>query len=592
MEFKVTDKLSFNDRILPPTSCSFVENKQFPMSYFVELHNVVKSYGVHNYRGARIPLPHNNINVDSFRSYLTKYRYPHLHILQFVQFGFPLGLWTDAFLEPSDKNHSSSYSYHTYVDRFIESELENLGVTGPFESSPWEEVMVSPMMTSHKKPNSRRTVFDASFGLYSLNKNTPLKAYHDTEYEFSFPKIDQFADKIAQLGPGCFLWKRDLSRFFLQLKVDPYEYDRLGFVWRAKLFLFVSFVWGCRHAGYAGQWLTTAVAFILANIGLELTGLLYHCLNYADDFAGAEETFDRAQLSFSTLGDLLVDIGLTESKSKASPPATTMTYLGVSFNTIDMCLHVDPDKMIELKTELHKWSRKTVAKKCELQSILGKLLWVSRAVRFSRVFVSRIIAEVRKLKKQSDKSTLSLDIRKDFLWWDRFMEVFSGVEIIPAPTASLAVYGDACVQGGGSWYPVVGEYFSLCFPDYMCSPDVPIHIKEFIVVILCIRLWGPQWSGQRVIIYCDNDAVCDCVTYQKPKDVKLQQLLRECLYWVCKYNFFPIMQKIASKDNNIADFISRVYLKNDIDRYFESCGYSNQSPVDIPLDWFSFKAEW
>ena len=364
MEFKVTDKLSFNDRILPPTSCSFVENKQFPMSYFVELHNVVKSYGVHNYRGARIPLPHNNINVDSFRSYLTKYRYPHLHILQFVQFGFPLGLWTDAFLEPSDKNHSSSYSYHTYVDRFIESELENLGVTGPFESSPWEEVMVSPMMTSHKKPNSRRTVFDASFGLYSLNKNTPLKAYHDTEYEFSFPKIDQFADKIAQLGPGCFLWKRDLSRFFLQLKVDPYEYDRLGFVWRAKLFLFVSFVWGCRHAGYAGQWLTTAVAFILANIGLELTGLLFHCLNYADDFAGAEETFDRAQLSFSTLGDLLVDIGLTESKSKASPPATTMTYLGVSFNTIDMCLHVDPDKMIELKTELHKWSRKTVAKKC------------------------------------------------------------------------------------------------------------------------------------------------------------------------------------------------------------------------------------
>ena len=592
MEFKVTDKLSFNDRILPPTSCSFVENKQFPMSYFVELHNVVKSYGVHNYRGARIPLPHNNINVDSFRSYLTKYRYPHLHILQFVQFGFLLGLWTDAFLEPSDKNHSSSYSYHTYVDRFIESELENLGVTGPFESSPWEEVMVSPMMTSHKKPNSRRTVFDASFGLYSLNKNTPLKAYHDTEYEFSFPKIDQFADKIAQLGPGCFLWKRDLSRFFLQLKVDPYEYDRLGFVWRAKLFLFVSFVWGCRHAGYAGQWLTTAVAFILANIGLELTGLLFHCLNYADDFAGAEETFDRAQLSFSTLGDLLVDIGLTESKSKASPPATTMTYLGVSFNTIDMCLHVDPDKMIELKTELHKWSRKTVAKKCELQSILGKLLWVSRAVRFSRVFVSRIIAEVRKLKKQSDKSTLSLDIRKDFLWWDRFMEVFSGVEIIPAPTASLAVYGDACVQGGGSWYPVVGEYFSLCFPDYMCSPDVPIHIKEFIVVILCIRLWGPQWSGQRVIIYCDNDAVCDCVTYQKPKDVKLQQLLRECLYWVCKYNFFPIMQKIASKDNNIADFISRVYLKNDIDRYFESCGYSNQSPVDIPLDWFSFKAEW
>ena len=592
VDFQVTDKLVFKDRILPSTSCLFKENEHFPMSYFVNLHNVVKSYGVHNYRGARIPLAHNNINVDTFRSYLTKYSYPHLHILQFVQFGFPLGLWSDAFLEPSVKNHSSAYSYYKSVDKFVESELDKLGVTGPFETSPWDGVMVSPMMTAHKKPNSRRTVFDASFGLYSLNKNTPEKAYHDTEYEFSFPKIDQFADIIAQLGPGCFMFKRDLSRFFLQLKVDPFEYDKLGFCWRAKLFLFVSFVWGCRHAGYAGQWLTTAVAFILAHMGLELTGFLFNCLNYADDFAGAESSFDRAQLSYSTLGKLLTDIGLSESKSKASPPATKMTYLGVAFNTIDMCIHVDGDKIIELKSELQKWSRKTVAKKCELQSILGKLLWVSRAVRFSRVFVSRIIAEVRKLKKQSDKSTLSLEIRKDFLWWDKFLVEFSGVEIIPAPTVSLAVYGDACVQGGGSWYPAVGEYFSLRFPEYMCSPDVAIHIKEFIVVLLCIRLWGPHWSGQKVVIYCDNDAVCDTCTYQKPKDVKMQQLLREFLYWVCKFNFFPIMQKIASKENHVADYISRVYTKNLIDKYFESYGYVNQTSVNIPLDWFSFKAEW
>ena len=43
--------------------------------------------------------------------------------------------------------------------------------------------MISPLMTSPKKPNSRRAVFDASFGLYSLNKNTPERAYHETEYK-------------------------------------------------------------------------------------------------------------------------------------------------------------------------------------------------------------------------------------------------------------------------------------------------------------------------------------------------------------------------------------------------------------------------
>ena len=211
------------------------------------------------------------------------------------------------------------------------------------------------------------------------------------------------ADKISELGPGCYLWKRDLSRFFLQLKIDPLEYDKLGFIWRSKLYLFVSFVWGCRHAGYVGQWLTTAVAYILAKLGVELSDVEFFVLNYADDFAGAEPTIKRATMSFNALGSLLRDINLIESVSKACPPSTKMTYLGVSFDTVEMTLSVDKDKIVELKAELVKWVRKTTAKKCELQRILGKLLWVSKTLRFSRVFVARIICEVRKLQKQSEK---------------------------------------------------------------------------------------------------------------------------------------------------------------------------------------------
>ena len=113
-----------------------------------------------------------------------------------------------------------------------------------------------------------------------------------------------------------------------------------------------------------------------------------------------------------------------------------MTFLGVSFNTVDMCMHVDQDKIVELKSELIKWSRKTVAKKSELQSILGQLNWVSKTVRFSCVFVFWIIAEVR---KQSEKTVLSRDIRKDFVWWQKFMEHFSGVEMIVPTTVCLSV---------------------------------------------------------------------------------------------------------------------------------------------------------
>ena len=591
-EVQITDSLKFMDRLLPRTDSIFAEHSVFNRAYFLDLHRTVKLYDTNNYRGARIPLQHNNILVESFRSYLIKFAYPHMHIMQFVEYGFPLGLWSDAYLEPATRNHSSAYSYYSYLDKFVESELSDLGLTGPFSSAPWDNVMISPMMTSHKKPSSRRPVFDASFGLYSLNKNTPEKSYHESEYEFHFPKIDNLADIIANLGSGCYLWKRDLSRFFLQLKIDPIEYDKLGFIWREKLFFFVSFVWGCRHAGYAGQWLTSAVAFIHSHMGLELISSMFHILNYADDFAGCELEFSRSKLSFDTLGQLLLDIGLKESKSKASPPSTLMTYLGVSFNTIDMCMHVDKDKIIELKHELSRWSRKTVAKKCELQSILGKLLWVSRTVRFSRVFVCRIIAELRKLSKQSEKTTLSRDIRKDFLWWDKFLEVFSGVELIISPSVCLSVLGDAFPQGGGSWNPNLSEYFSMPFPGYLCSADTPIHIKEFIVVLLCVRMWGPSWAGQRILIFCDNTSVCETCTNQKPKDLGMQQLLREFLFWVCKFNFCPVLEKIGTKENYIADFLSRNHDVSDIDDYFEKNGFPAQKKVFIPIEWFSFQAEW
>ena len=153
MTVKVTETLFFIDRILPPIA-SFAEHESFTMSYFVQLHKSVKAYNVHNYQGARIPLKHNNIKVDIFRSYLSKFNYPHIHILQFVEFGFPLGLWTDAYLEPCKRNHSSAYSFYTFLDEFINSEISKVGLTGPFDKAPFDPSMLSPLMTARKKPTA------------------------------------------------------------------------------------------------------------------------------------------------------------------------------------------------------------------------------------------------------------------------------------------------------------------------------------------------------------------------------------------------------------------------------------------------------
>ena len=94
------------------------------------------------------------------------------------------------------------------------------------------------------------------------------------------------------------------------------------------------------------------------------------------------------------------------------------------------------------------------------------------------------------------------------------------------------------------------------------------------------------------MIFCDNDAVCDTIHHKKPKDQTMQQLLREFLYWVCRYNFTPVVEKIGTKDNFVADFISRNTISSDIASFFESHGYPTQTKVEIPNDWFNYHADW
>ena len=72
----------------------------------------------------------------------------------------------------------------------------------------------------------------------------------------------------------------------------------------------------------------------------------------------------------------------------------------------------------------------------------------------------------------------------------------------------------------------------------------------------------------------------------------MQKLLREFLYFVCKFNFHPLVSKIGSKENEVADFLSRVYDATLIDDHFESLGYKDQKKLDIPADWFLCKADW
>ena len=126
----------------------------------------------------------------------------------------------------------------------------------------------------------------------------------------------------------------------------------------------------------------------------------------------------------------------------------------------------------------------------------------------------------------------------------------------------------------------------------MQSADVPIHLKEFLTLIISVRLWGQKWSGLRVALHCDNSSVVQTINHQKPKDPLMQQCLREFLFQVTTLKFEPVMVRIPTEDNFMADFISRNHRVEDIKEKFSQYGVKKIEFVTVPDELFIFTADW
>ena len=605
---------TFYDKVLPAPSIALKVNDLFTPDYFVALHNITAAAGLRsdgsaypeftpNHLGARMTLPHSKLNLEKWRHYLIGY--DKIEICQMLEFGFPIGIDAGQELECKTRNHGSSYMWYSYVDKFITKEVVEGGIAGPYNIAPWKDFVISPLMTAHKKPRGRRTVFDATYGDHSVNNATPGNHYMGETTEYCYPKVEDYRLLVLKEGQGCFMWKRDLARYFLQLPMDPVDYSKVGMVWRGLLFFFIALAFGLRHSGLNGQRVTDAVAWILRGLGLEShEERAYNVENYVDDMGGVEATLARATAAFNTLGQLLVDLGLVESKEKAEAPTTTITYLGVEFDSNTMEMRVPADKLEEIKSEITRWLRKKMITKKELQSLLGKLFWVGKVVKHSRVFLGRMLEQLRTMTKMKDSKKVKLteDTRKDILWWFNFLDHYNGIEIItnedPIPlsyhqlldTPHDICAGDATPVGGGAWHGY--EYWCDLLPEGLQDPSIPIHVKEFWVLIVSAKLWGETWTGRPIVLYCDNDAVCDVVVHKKPRDPVMLSLLREFLLVVVTRKFYPVIRKISSSDNHIADFISRSFDTTTAQQMFAESGLGKMQQVMPKRKYFEFTATW
>ena len=159
--------------------------------------------------------------------------------------------------------------------------------------------------------------------------------------------------------------------------------------------------------------------------------------------------------------------------------------------------------------------------KRQLQSLLGKLLYITKCVRISRPFLNRMLDLLRASDKVN-KISLSVEFKRDLNWFLHFLPKFNGKAFISHRQITEEIEPDASLQGlGARWGHQV---YTLAIP--LGYNDLSIVHFEMLNILVAVRTWGQQWCGKAVRIACDYQPVVSVLNSGKTRDLTLAAIAR------------------------------------------------------------------
>lgn len=283
---------------------------------FAQLYDAVKSHQVPNFVHW-IPVS-SGLNVQNWVTLLSQYH--DNEICHFLQFGWPLGFYSDIIPTSVNKNHPSALAHPEHIQEFIKTEVTFGALVGPINCSPFTPwFRLSPLMTRPKKGSTqRRVIVDLSYpeGI-AVNSGINIQDYLGRDISYTLPTVTDLISKLQVEGKGAVVWKADLARAYRQLRADPLDAPLLGIKHDHSIYIDRCPPFGCRSSSAACQRVANALVYILASNS-------HHCLAYLDDFAGCDSNINKATAGFNAFIALTNHLGLQLSEKKCMPPSTSV----------------------------------------------------------------------------------------------------------------------------------------------------------------------------------------------------------------------------------------------------------------------------
>ena len=233
------------------------------------------------------------------------------------------------------------------------------------------------------------------------------------------------------------------------------------------------------------------------------------------------------------------------------PPSTRVTCLGIVVDRVEFSTSVPVKKLQVIKDMCNQWGTKAICTRKELQSVLGSLLYVAKCVKYARFFLNRMLALL--LGNTGSKIIkITKEFKQDLNWFQRFLLVYNAVSFFNY-TPSKSVHLDACPSGLGAFFD--NQVYAMTLPSSW--QDVNIVYTEMVNILVALKVWHIQWSGHKVLVKCDNQAVVSVLTTGKSRDSTLAKYARNVFLWLSAFNINIMVVPVPGKVNPVADLLSR-----------------------------------
>ena len=286
-------------------------------------------------------------------------------------------------------------------------------------------------------------------------------------------------------------------------------------------------------------------------------------LHYLDDFFFVGQSAAECEHMMRCFMAICERFGVPIAHDKTEGPVNVITYLGLQIDATNFQVQVPEEKLSALLHMLHEFMAKSKVTLRQMQSLIGSLNFVCKAIGPGRAFLRRLIDLTRGVSRPHHRIRISNGAKADLAAWIEFLCHFNGTvkfsDEVWHGNAFYHFYSDAAASIGFGIY-FNGKWAQASWPEEILIRRYSIAFLELFPIVVGVLLWGKQLTGKKVVFWSDNQTVVAVINKQSSSCTHIMSLIRRLVVLCLKWNIWFRAKYVPGVNNEIADSLSRLQM--------------------------------